>query len=322
LTNAWVPFLAIAAHLLKPKGRLAFVIPAELFQVSYAAEVRRFVSEFFQRVTLITFKKLVFPDIQQEIILLLAERSGPGPPGIRVIELDDLADLAQNDAGFLQTSAVKPMDHSTEKWTQYFLDAHEIELLRAVRAHPQLTRSGAVLDVDVGVVTGQNDFFVLTEQQARQHDVPDEYLARLVSRSSQLEAAIFAEDDWRNNAAKQAPAYLLHLPKTNAQHVPPSVRQYILFGEAKNWHTGYKCRMRSPWYAVPSVWTPDAFMLRQVHGYPKLVLNRAGATCTDTLHRVRFKGHQGSAAVAAFMNSLTLACAEVTGRSYGRRADV
>jgi adenine-specific DNA-methyltransferase len=59
-------------------------------------------------------------------------------------------------------------------------------------------------------------------------------------------------------------------------------------------------------------------MLRQVHAYPKLVLNAAQATCTDTIHRVRFRhGANGKAVTAAYLNSLTFAFSEVTGRSYG-----
>lgn len=59
-------------------------------------------------------------------------------------------------------------------------------------------------------------------------------------------------------------------------------------------------------------------MLRQVHGYPKLILNQAKATCTDTIHRVRLREKaNGKMIVAAFLNSLTFAFSEVTGRSYG-----
>ena len=46
LTNIWVPFLVISASLLKSTRRLAMVIPAELFQVKYAAETRVFLSNF------------------------------------------------------------------------------------------------------------------------------------------------------------------------------------------------------------------------------------------------------------------------------------
>ncbi|HCI82307.1 MAG TPA: SAM-dependent methyltransferase, partial [Ktedonobacter sp.] len=60
LTNAWVPFLVTSSLLLKDTGRLAMVIPAELLQVNYAAELRYFLSNFYQSITIVTFKKLVF----------------------------------------------------------------------------------------------------------------------------------------------------------------------------------------------------------------------------------------------------------------------
>ncbi len=88
LTNAWLPFLVVGSLLLKKDGRLAMVIPAELFQVNYAAEVRQFLSDYFSRVTLITFRQLVFKNIQQEVVLLLAERNQTSNGGIRTVELD------------------------------------------------------------------------------------------------------------------------------------------------------------------------------------------------------------------------------------------
>jgi len=45
LTNAWVPFLVAATLVLNKTGRLAMVIPAELLQVTYAAELQLFLSQ-------------------------------------------------------------------------------------------------------------------------------------------------------------------------------------------------------------------------------------------------------------------------------------
>lgn len=59
-------------------------------------------------------------------------------------------------------------------------------------------------------------------------------------------------------------------------------------------------------------------MFRQIHRYPLLVVNEAGPASTDTIHRVRFKDHIEPRLLSAiFFNSLTLAWAEVCGRSYG-----
>ena len=59
-------------------------------------------------------------------------------------------------------------------------------------------------------------------------------------------------------------------------------------------------------------------MLRQIHTYPKLILNDADATSTDTIHRVKLRnGTSARVVTSAFLNSLTFAFSEVIGRSYG-----
>jgi adenine-specific DNA methylase len=317
LTNIWVPFLVATSFLLTENGRLAMVIPAELLQVNYASELRLFLSKYFNKLTIITFKKLVFEGIQQEVVLLLAEGNSGKSTGIRTIELNNMDDLTSYEHTDFSTTVLKPMDHSTEKWTQYFLDTEEIVLLRTLKNDKSLTEAGKVIDVDVGVVTGQNQFFVLSEEQIQNVSLKL-YSHRIVSRSGHLKGTIFSEDDWRSNAEKNFPAYLLDLPKKDFEELPQAAQEYVKSGEAAEFHTGFKCRIRPRWYIVPSVWTPDAFMLRQVHGYPKLIVNKAGATCTDTIHRVKLlNGKSAEVIAAAFLNSLTFAFSEVTGRSYG-----
>jgi adenine-specific DNA-methyltransferase len=111
---------------------------------------------------------------------------------------------------------------------------------------------------------------------------------------------------------------LLCLPDAPLERLPAAVQQYVIEGEEQGFHKGYKCRIRDHWYAVPSIWTPDAFMLRQIHNHPRLILNGTDATSTDTIHRVRFNAKAPPKTVAAaFLNSLTFAFAEVMGRSYG-----
>jgi adenine-specific DNA-methyltransferase len=317
LTNSWVPFLIASTLLLKDGGRLAMVIPAELFQVSYAAETRQFLSDYYNKITLVTFQTLVFEEIQQEVVLLLGERNSSETTGIRTIELEGLEALASFTYPDFSNTELKPMDHSSEKWTQYFLNTEEILFLRSMRYNPTLTLSGQVIAVDVGVVTGENKFFILTQQQADELGVTA-YTQKVVSRSAHLKGAIFSHADWTANCEQQVPSLLFNPPPRLTEPLSESARQYIALGEEQGYNRGYKCSIRNPWYAVPSVWTPDAFMLRQVHGYPKLILNQTDATCTDTVHRVRFVGSPDRKVItSAFLNSLTFAFAEVTGRSYG-----
>ena len=167
LTNSWVPFLVLASFLLNPNGRLGMVIRAELLQVNYASEIRQFLSERFRKITIITFRRLLFDGVQQEVVLLLGEHNGSSASGIRMVELDSAEDLSRYDHAALSISPLKPMDHSTEKWTQYYLDAEEIQLLRRLKNDARIPVLGSLASVDVGVVTGLNEFFVLDEDEAR-----------------------------------------------------------------------------------------------------------------------------------------------------------
>ena len=97
----------------------------------------------------------------------------------------------------------------------------------------------------------------------------------------------------------------------------PKAAAYIREGERAQLHTRYKCRIRQPWYAVPSVYSSEVGMLKRAHDAPRLILNRAGAYTTDTAYRIRTANVPAKTLVAAFVNPLTALSAELEGRTYG-----
>lgn len=317
LTNIWVPFLTISASLLSEDGKMAMVIPAELFQVKYAAESRIFLSKFFERITIVTFKKLVFDNIQQEVVLLLCEKKVSRGKGIRVIECENLESLDAIDFKHVNDSSVKALDHSSEKWTKYFLDEEEIALLRKFKTDKRITTCGSLMHVDVGLVTGRNEFFMMKESGVKEWGL-ESYTIPVVSKSNQLKGITFSDGDFEVNSKAQNPIYLFMPPTEDFDQLPFVCQEYIKYGESQGFHTGYKTQIRKRWYITPSLWVPDAFALRQVGDYPKLIMNETGASSTDTIHRVRFKdGVDSHKAALSFHNSLTFAFSEITGRSYG-----
>ena len=317
LTNAWVPFLVGSTLLLGDHGKIGMVIPAELLQVGYASELRQFLSERFSRLTLVTFKKLLFEGAQQEVILLLGEKNGNEHKGIRTVEIDNVGSLASYKHPSFAENELKPLDHTTEKWTQYFLNTEEISLIRKLRSDSRLKKLGELAEIDVGIVTGLNDFFVMNKQRTIdtkliKHTVP------LVSRSAHLPGIVFSNASLKSNVEDNYPAFLLSVPSISSENFPSELQEYIKNGEMLGFNKGYKCRIRNHWYSIPSIWVPDGFLLRQINNYPKMILNKSGATCTDTIHRVKFKnGAEQKTVAAAFLNSLTFAFSEIIGRSYG-----
>lgn len=98
LTNAWVSFVVGSSLLLKESGgKIGFVLPAEILQVSYGQQLRNFLAHFYNKINIISFEKLVFPDIQQEVVLLLCEKDNTKNHNIDHIELKDASELYNLD---------------------------------------------------------------------------------------------------------------------------------------------------------------------------------------------------------------------------------
>ena len=317
LTNIWVPFLVLSANSLNKKGKLGMVIPAELFQVNYAAETRIFLSNFFSRVTIVTFKKLVFSDIQQEVVLLLCEKDTTDSNGIRVVEISTLTELEDLDISNTQKAQVKTLEHNSEKWTKYFLDEEEIQLLRKIKANNAIKTCSNEMDVDVGIVTGRNEFFMINKDTVYKWKLTP-YTQKVVSKSNHFKGLVFSEEDFETNEIAQHSGYLFLPPNQDFVDLPDACKDYIKYGEEQGFHLGYKCRIRKRWYITPSLWSPDAFVLRQVGDYPKVIINNVGASSTDTIHRVKLKTSVKPEIIAlSFLNSLSFAFSEILGRSYG-----
>lgn len=139
LTNAWVPFVVAATTLVREGGRVGLVLPAELLQVSYAAQLRDFLVSRYREITLVSFRRLVFDGVLQEVVLFCGV-VGSGPARIRTVQLDDADGLAEAD---LRAPSAPALLHEREKWTAYFLDPPQIRTLRALAESAVLTRFAA-----------------------------------------------------------------------------------------------------------------------------------------------------------------------------------
>jgi adenine-specific DNA-methyltransferase len=322
LTNIWVPFVVAATASLKPGGRLALVLPAELLQVTYAAQLRSYLTDHFERIDVIACNELFFAKAEQEVVLLLADgalASATEDNSCRVAltaakTVADITDV--QPALILERAEPKIMRHDSEKWLKYFLDNRQISFMRALRDAEITTSMSTHASIDVGVVTGKNEFFVLSADQIKDLGL-EGYTTPLVSRSVQLKGSQLGKADWRSLAADGKRVHLLNISKTQAGQLSPKLRRYIEDGERKEFHKGYKCSIRKPWYLVPSVWVPDGFAFRQIYDFPRMVLNASGATSTDTIHRMRSHGAKPERIIANTYTWLTAASAEIEGRSYG-----
>jgi adenine-specific DNA-methyltransferase len=316
LINAWVSFLVANVELLDKNGKIAMVIPAELLQVAYAADLRLFLANTLSRVTIVTFRELVFPDVQQEVVILLGEKDENQKDSIiSVVELQNLKQL--NDECVNQGLEFKEIDHSKDKWTKYFLNHNQLEVISNMTKHKLFKKFHEFASVDIGITTGNNKYFSVRRSTVEEYQLEDITLP-LIGRSAHAKGLYFNEKDWLENVLDELPAQLLHFPNLPFDELPSNLQEYVRYGEIIEANKGYKCSIRKNWYRIPSIWVPDAFFLRRNDTYPKFVLNKINAVSTDTMHRVKFKdGIVPEKVLLAYYNSITLAFTEIEGRSYG-----
>lgn len=319
LTNIWVPFVALSTICLSKGGRLAMVLPAELLQVSYASQLRSFLVDKFMRIDILTCNELLFERAQQEIVLLLADgykdRFKSKQCRINLIEVHKIEELLSKISLINVDKEEKYVNHESEKWLKYFLSASEISFMRELRHSEEIASLKHHAAIDVGIVTGRNEFFVLSKNEINNYSLKD-YVIPLVGRSLQLKGAILKKTEWKKLAEGGHKVFLFYINKNSNGSLPNNVQEYIAFGENNNFHTGYKCSIRSPWYKVPSVWIPDCFIFRQIYDFPRVILNNAGAVSTDTIHRMTCKSDKKKL-ISCIYTHLTAASSEIEGRSYG-----
>ena len=313
LINAWVAFIVACVQLLSENGKIAFVIPAEILQVAYAEDLRLYLANNLAKITLITFEQLVFPDIEQEVVVFIGEK-GKEEKGIRIIEMNNLDGFSQLK---LEQNGFQKMQHVKEKWTKYFLNVEEMDLIQKLRADKRFAKFSEYGVINVGITTGNNGYFSVTEEITKQYGLANVTLP-LIGRSSHAHGIYFTLEDWESNKGVGKRARLVSFPDVPYEEYPDGHKQYIMLGEKNREHEGYKCSIRDRWYIVPSVWVPDAFFLRRNNLYPKFVLNRCNAVSTDTMHRMKFNdGIDPENVLLSYYNSISFAFTEICGRSYG-----
>lgn len=309
LMSTWAPFVAVASKLLSEQGRLAFVVPEELLHVKYAAQLREFLLERFRRVIVCLPDENLFPSVQQAVVLLLCDNERTGQTGLFAATYSELTE----GETFRPTPA--PAWDWTPKWTHLFLTTPERECISSGLQELAWEPFSAYGRVQVGVVTGYNRFFIVSQQKAA--ELGSDYFTPIVTKTQDLRGLELSPEIFDDLADKGRPAYLLDTSNP-IETLPDALRNYLDTGRQRGINERYKCRNRDPWYGVPSIWPADALLFRQAGEIPKLVHLSTQITATDTIHRVHWHDPAlGKQHVAGFLNTWTLLFCELTGRSYG-----
>lgn len=315
LINAWMAFTIAAVEMVKEQGKIAFILPTDLLQVSYAKQLRDFLFNSLSSLTVVTFDDLVFDEIQQDVVLLLGKKSTSALDqqrihNLRVINLKDSKDL---DANIFNVPFDQYTSYTSEKWTKFYLSRdernfYEHEFPKHMKSFNEFAKG------EIGVTTGNNNFFVVNDPTIKDYKLR-KYARPLLGRSVEVKGVFYEENDLESNIVAGQKVWMLDF---NGKKLSRSAQKYIDYGVENEENEGYKLSLRKRWYDIPSIWIPDAFLLRRIGEFPRIVKNEIQATSTDTFHRIKFHENTNIYKFLFLMySSPTLLTFELEGRIFG-----
>jgi adenine-specific DNA methylase len=286
LASSWAPFLVVTASLLKPGGRMSFVVPAEIGHAPYARPVLQYLMNNFRVVRLTATRQKLFPDLSEDCWLLHAAEFGGRAQSLGFTSSDGFHATAKPPRASISISR-----DELERWNwrvrPFLLRSDIREFYLHASEENSAQRLGDIAKVGIGYVTGANEFFHLRPSEAKYLRIPPEFLRPSVRSGRALNGLAIDRETvnvWRARDDK-----MLLLALTRDQPVPGSVMRYLESSAAREVKSAYKCRMRDPWYAVPDVVVPDAFLTYMSGKGPSLVANDAACVCSNAVHGVRMK---------------------------------
>lgn len=313
LSSSWAAALVHACGFLKPEGRLAMVLPAELLTVGYAEPIRAWLRRRFERVHLVLFDRLQFEDAQEKVVLLLAEGTG-GCEAFSLYHVDDAEGLANMQAyGHWNVTPA-----AEGKWTDLLLPARQRVLFKRVAAD-HFTPLSSYGTSELGIVTGANNFFTLSERTRSEYGLAESQLKKISPPGTKhLKGLCFSRQQWETLRRAGERVWLFHPEIDDAT---ATRKRYTDRGEELRVDEAYKCAIRRPWWRPPVVPAPDLFFTYMSHRYPRLIDNGASVLFVNSMHGVRLRAGTAAETRAALpllcLNSVTMLGAELHGRSYG-----
>jgi len=314
LASSWAPFVIGGASLLKQGGRLAFVIPAEIAYANYARPVLRFLLESFGHVEIKAVREKLFPKLNEDCWLVLADEYGGHAESLHLATAQRFHGV--NTAWNVETIPAHHAHAKRFRLREYLLPPSIREYYHAIRQCDGVHSLGDLTRLGIGYVTGANDFFHLRPSEARRTRIPERFLRPAVRSNRALSVSSITRRVVSRWVAEDRPFLLLDTSESKT--LPRSVQKHLDSPEGALAKTSYKCRNRTPWYRVPDVRVPHAFLSIMSTRGPRLVGNSAKCVCTNSVHAVTVSnGTSVSRLLRAWAHPLTELSCEVEGHQLG-----
>jgi len=327
-SNAWVYFVIDTISRMSSNSRIGLVIPSDILQLDYAKKVQNWITTNLNNILIIGFDELVFPNIQQDVVLLLGEkRDDSKGKRLGLISVKDSSKL-DNDLWDKFIKSKQPTELENVDWDLQYLSDNELSAIKKISSNSRFHAFGDIADVKIGIVTGANKFFCvnkerLTDLNLRRGFNKGLVVRKLIGKGIKIRGVEYRTSDHEKNHSKNQSTNLLDFnPTFDRSKLSEELQKYLALGEKLLYHKRNQLKRRNPWYSSEHVLATQIGMYKRSNDYCKLILKPDEIYSTDTLYRVLLSDDYienitPKQLVFNFVNSLTYLFCEMKGRSYG-----
>jgi hypothetical protein len=232
-------FLYLAHPWLRTGALAAWLVPGDFMYVNYGRQLRRYLLE---HVTLVQVHQFDPADLQfddalvSSTVLWLRNEAPPDDHEVLFTQGGTHGEPTRGRRVPVETLRALP------KWHRLFEEP--------TAASGEAATVGELFSIKRGLVTGANDFFMMTREEAQARDLPGEFLKPILPSPRHLsEDTVEADPDGRPLVAPELLLLDCSLSEDEVRARYPALWVYLEEGREQELHERYLCSRRSPWYA-------------------------------------------------------------------------
>ncbi|MEQ9196777.1 MAG: N-6 DNA methylase [Parvibaculum sp.] len=323
-SSTWAYFVGQSLRFLKKGGRVAWVLPGSFLQANYATALRSFLFSRFERVHAFHLRERIFYEAgtEEQTVILLAEGYNENllvseGSDIPLTLCETVADLSlaitrwnvglHDERRGCGSSVQDSLGQATKGWFEKLSLSSDCRQL------------GDVAGVQIGLVTGDNSFFVLSPSIAKQNKLRKSLLTPILAKFVAAPGLSFCQQDHEEDLEQDRRCLLVSMRKSKSRSL--NLNAYLNTYPEEKLTSVSTFKKRQSWSRPDDDNYPDAFLPVMHHLGPRLVLNEADVNCTNTVHRVFFKPKVSKTlqklVAISMLSTFSQLSAEIAGRKYG-----
>ena len=356
--DAYIYFITHATQFLKDDGRLGYIVPTKWMMTGYGEEFQEFLHDYYKIRAVVAFGARAFEDAFVDGALLMIERCDDEEERrnnvvnfIRVkgeMEAEDIVDTVEYelDLGDSREMIILTRDsyRTVAVSQEYLMERESAKLGHFVSApqesielleNPHVTSLENLLrDSSRGVTTGDNDFFLIDEEDAEARGIDDRFLAPVIRWIKQMEPQSKLTEDSTDvyllnvhdyvEEAKSSGSFeqsdLEERVKSKLQNDGyTALLNYVREGEAQGVNEKRTCASRDVWFNVGELERADILHPKGFKYRLFALRNVDGMAANNRLYRLHpGRGIDTMVLLGVLNSTVYQAAVETLGRSEGR----